>query len=121
TTVENNRVVAGNIPHDWSRYKYLSFWAYSAAANKTSVMLVAYSASSAAPDDDYYRYKIVLDWTGWKLFEIPLSGFTVTRNPAGWNKVDFLKFASSGWSQTPFQNTLLYFDAMRLTNSRAGQ
>jgi hypothetical protein len=121
TTVENNRIVAGNIPHDWSRYKYLSFWAYSAAANKTSVILVVYSASGAAPDDDYYRYKIVLDWTEWKHFEIPLSGFTVTRNPAGWNKVDFLKFASSGWSQTPFQDTLLYFDAMRLTNSRVGQ
>ena len=57
-----------------------------------------------------------------KLFEIAFKDFTVTRAPVGWHKIDSLKFASTGWSQSPpYSTTLLYFDAMKLTNVRAGQ
>jgi hypothetical protein len=115
--VKNNRIVTDKIPHDWSRYQYLSFWVYSGEANKTSVTLVAHSETEVA-QQNYFNYKITLDWTGWKLFQIGLKEFTVTRAPVGWHKIDSLKFASSGWSQTPYSTTLLYFDAMKLTNAR---
>ena len=118
--LKNNRIVAGNIPHDWSAYQYISFWVYSAEANKTSVMLVAHSEDEPT-QENYYRYKITLDWTGWKLFEIAFKDFTVTRSPVGWHKIDSLKFASTGWSQSSYSTTLLYFDAMKLTNTRTGQ
>ena len=117
-TVENNRVVAIDIPHDWTGYKYLSFWAYSAAANKTAIELVAYSEDDKTSDDDYYKFEIVIDWTGWRKFEIPLKEFAATRNPVGWNKVDYFKIASSGWSHNPNPSTVLYFDAMKLSNER---
>jgi hypothetical protein len=119
--VKNNRIVTGNIPHDWSAYQYLSFWVYSAEANKTSVTLVAHSETEPT-QQNYFNYKITLDWTGWKLFEIAFKDFTVTRSPVGWHKIDSLKFASTGWSQAPpYSTTLLYFDAMKLANERTGK
>ena len=119
--VKNNRIVTNNIPHDWSQYQYLNFWVYSAEANKTSVTLVAHSENEPA-QQNYFNYKITLDWTGWKKFEIALKDFTVTRAPVGWHKIDSLKFASTGWSQVPpYSTTVLYFDAMKLTNERTGK
>ncbi len=115
---QNNRIVTSNIPHDWSKFQYISLWVYSAEANKSSVMLVAYSANRETNEEDYYHYKVILDWTGWKLFEVAFKEFTVTRNPAGWNKIDSLKLASTGWSQTPNPTTLLYFDSMKLADIR---
>jgi hypothetical protein len=117
-TVENNRVVAVDIPHDWTGFKYLTFWAYSATANKAAIELVAYSEPDKASEDNYYKLEVVIDWTGWKRFEIPLREFAANRNPVGWNKIDYVKIASSGWSHNPLPTTVLYFDAMRLSNVR---
>ncbi|MBI4786275.1 MAG: alginate lyase family protein [Chloroflexi bacterium] len=117
-TVENNRLVAIDIPHDWSAYKYLAFWAYSIAANKAAIELVAYSETDQTSEDDYYKFEVVIDWTGWRKFEIPLKEFAATRNPVGWNKVDYIKIASTGWSHNPNPTTVLYFDAMRLSSVR---
>jgi hypothetical protein len=115
--VKNNRIVTANIPHDWSKYQYLSFWMYSGEANKTSVTLVTYSETEPT-QQNYFNYKITLDWTGWKFFEIGFKEFTNTRAPVGWQKIDSLKLASTGRSQMPYSTTLLYFDAMKLTNTR---
>ncbi len=117
-TVENDRLVASNIPHDWSAYKYLTFWAYSVAANKVAIELVAYSEPERAAEDNYYKLEVVIDWTGWRKFEIPLKEFTANRNPVGWHKIDYVKIASSGWSHNPNPGTVLYFDAMKLSNQR---
>lgn len=118
-TVENNRLVAIDIPHDWSGHKYLTFWAYSAAATQAGIEVVAYSESAETAEDDYYRREVVVDWTGWQRFEIPLQEFGAIRTPAGWHRVDYIKIASTGWSHTPHPGTLLYFDAMRLSNVRS--
>lgn len=115
--VKNNRIVTNQIPHDWSGYQYLTFWVYSVEANKSSVMLVAYSEHEPI-QQNYFNYKITLDWTGWKFFVVELRQFAVTRSPVGWHKIDSLKFASSGWSQIPYSTTELYFDAMRLSNAK---
>jgi len=117
-TVENDRLVAMDIPHDWSAYKYLTFWVYSVTANKAAIELVAYSEPERAAEDNYYKLEIVIDWSGWRKFEIPLREFAANRNPVGWHKIDFIKIASSGWSHTPNPSTVLYFDAMKLSNER---
>lgn len=117
-TTENTRIVAWKIPHDWSDYLYLSFWAYSADANDAAIEIVAYSESDATPEDDYYKKEIFIDWTGWRLFEIPLREFSAVRSPVGWHKIDYLKFASSGWGHDPKPSTDLYFDGMKLSNQR---
>ncbi|MCI0478394.1 MAG: alginate lyase family protein, partial [Anaerolineales bacterium] len=117
-TVENDRLVAIEIPHDWSAYKYLTFWAYSVTANKAAIELVAYSEPERAAEDNYYKLEVVIDWSGWRKFEIPLKEFAANRNPVGWHKIDFIKIASSGWSHNPSPTTMLYFDAMKLSNAR---
>lgn len=119
-TVDNNRVVAINIPHDWSQWKYLVFWAYSETANKAAIEMAIYSEPEPAPQDNYYKMEIVVDWTGWRLFEISLKEFAANRNPVGWNKVDYIKIASTGWSHTPNPSTVLYLDAFKLSNVRTG-
>ncbi len=119
-TVDNNRVVAVNIPHDWSKCKYLAFWAYSETANKAAIELAIYSEPEPAPQDNYYKMEIVVDWTGWRLFEISLKEFAANRNPVGWDKIDYIKIASTGWSHAPNPSTVLYFDAMKLSNVRTG-
>ncbi|MBN2047190.1 MAG: heparinase II/III family protein, partial [Anaerolineaceae bacterium] len=81
---------------------------------------VAYSETEMTSDDDYFKKEIIIDWAGWRLFEIPLDEFRATREPVGWEKIDYIKIASSGWSHTPDPTTRLVFDEMKLSNVRIG-
>jgi hypothetical protein len=118
-TVSSSRVVIADIPHDWSGYMFLSFWAYSAEANNAGIEIAIYSESEAY-NDDYYKREIIVDWEGWRLFEIPLHEFSVVREPEGWQKIDYIKIASSGWGHEPVETTDLIFDEMKLSNVRIG-
>ncbi len=97
-TIESTRIVTTEFPHDWTEYMFLTFWVYSGEANDAGIEVVAYSESELTTDDDYYKKEIIVDWVGWRLFEIPLHEFRATREPAGWQKIDYIKIASSGWS-----------------------
>lgn len=119
-TTESTRISNIDIPHDWSDYMFLSFWAYSEEANDAGIELAIYSELDSSSDDDYFKKEIVIDWEGWRLFEIPLYEFVNTREPVGWDKVDYIKIASSGWGHTPQESTNLIFDEMKLSNVRIG-
>ena len=119
-TTLSTRLTAIEIPHDWSEYAFLSFWAHSAVANEAGIQLAIYSELDSTPSDDYYKKEIIIDWEGWRLFEIPLHEFVNTREPVGWDKIDYIKIASSGWGHTPFESTQLIFDEMKLSNVRLG-
>lgn len=119
-TTLSTRLTAIDIPHDWSEYAFLSFWAYSAVANDAGIQLAIYSEDDSTPTDDYYKKEVIIDWEGWRLFEIPLHEFVNTREPVGWHKIDYIKIASSGWGHTPFEDTQLIFDEMKLSNVRLG-
>lgn len=113
-TVVNSRIVTKKIPHDWSKYSYFSMWVYSETANKAGFAIALYSEPGVGKDN-YYQTNIIINWTGWRLIEIPLSAFNRTRKPAGWHKIDYIKIASSGWGNSPAPDTVLYFDRMQLT------
>ncbi len=113
-TVVNSRIVTKKIPHDWSRYSYFSMWVYSENANKAGFAVALYSEPGVGRDN-YYQTNIIINWTGWRLIEIPLTAFNPTRKPAGWHKIDYIKIASSGWGNSPAPDTVLYFDRMQLT------
>ncbi|GEM_PF-746815 len=117
-TTTTTRLVAADIPHDWSGYQFLSFWLYSATDNGAAIELAIYSESDETAGDDYYKREILIDWSGWRLLEIPLYEFRATRSPEGWHKVDYIKFASSGWGHTPDPSTELFIDEMKLSNLR---
>ncbi|MFK7805546.1 MAG: heparinase II/III family protein [Anaerolineae bacterium] len=119
-TVLSTRLTVIDIPHDWSEYAFLSFWAHSSNANDAGIQLAIYSELDSTSADDYYKKEVIIDWEGWRLFEIPLHEFRATRDPVGWNKVDYLKIASSGWGHTPVESTELIFDEMKLSNVRLG-
>ena len=119
-TVLSTRLTVIDIPHDWSDYAFLSFWAYSSNANDAGIQLAIYSELDSTPTDDYYKKEVIIDWEGWRLFEIPLHEFRATREPVGWDKIDYIKIASSGWGHTPVESTELIFDEMKLSNVRLG-
>lgn len=118
--VLSTRLTSIDIPHDWSEYAFLSFWVHSAVANDSGIQLAIYSELDSSSADDYYKKELIIDWEGWRLFEIPLHEFVNTREPVGWDKVDYIKIASSGWGHTPLEGTQLIFDEMKLSNVRLG-
>lgn len=117
-TVSASRVVSLHLPTDWSGYKYVSFWVYNKVAGKTGFTMAVYSENfEATPkDDDYYQTKVMLDFTGWRHIEIPLSEFATTRNPIGWHKVDYIKLASSGFGLVAQPQTQLILSEIRMSN-----
>lgn len=119
-TVQSTRVVIADIPADWSEYAFFTFWAYSEVANDAGIQLAIYSERESTSSDDYYKKEIIIDWEGWRLFEIPLHEFRATREPIGWDKIDYIKIASSGWGHTPDPTTDLTFDELKLSNVRIG-
>ena len=119
-TMVSTRLTIIDIPHDWSGHMFLSFWAHSAVANDAGIEIAVYSELDSTPTDDYYKKEIIIDWEGWRMFEIPLHEFSVTREPVGWDKIDYVKIASSGWGHTPVESTELIFDEMKLSNVRMG-
>lgn len=119
-TTVSTRISNIDIPHDWSDYMFLTFWAYSEEANDAGIEIAIYSELDSTSTDDYYKKEIIIDWEGWKLFEIPLHEFSATREPVGWHKIDYIKIASSGWGHTPKESTNLIFDEMKLSNVRIG-
>ena len=119
-TTESTRVVTIAMPDDWSDYMFLTFWVYSEEANDAGIEIAIYSELDSTSSDDYYKKEIIIDWEGWRLFEIPLHEFAATREPVGWHKIDYIKIASSGWGHTPKESTNLIFDEMKLSNVRIG-
>ncbi|GAB4262926.1 MAG: hypothetical protein Kow0080_00740 [Candidatus Promineifilaceae bacterium] len=119
-TTVSTRIVTTGMPNDWSDYMFLSFWAYSEKANDAGIEIAIYSELDSTSADDYYKKEIIVDWEGWKLFEIPLHEFAATRDPVGWHKIDYIKIASSGWGHEPKESTNLIFDEMKLSNVRIG-
>ena len=119
-TVLSTRLTIVDIPHDWSEHSFLSFWAYSEVANDAGIQIAIYSELDSTSSDDYYKKEVIIDWVGWRLFEIPLHEFRATRDPVGWHKIDYIKIASSGWGHTPAESTKLIFDEMKLSNIRLG-
>ncbi|MEM7114627.1 MAG: heparinase II/III family protein [Chloroflexota bacterium] len=119
-TVESTRLVTNEFPTDWSDYTFISFWAYSEVANDAGIEFVLYSETDRTPGDDHYKREIIIDWTGWRLFEIPLHEFSSVREPVGFHKIDYIKIASSAWGHQPDETTELIFDEMKLSNIRVG-
>lgn len=108
-----------DIPRDWTQYNLISFWAYSEVANNAKIVFNCVSENEETEGGDYFHFQIPIDWKGWKKFEIPFSSFTKARTPIGWNRINKVEFYSKGWGIEPKDNTVLYFDDMKLEKSAA--
>jgi len=116
-TTKSSRLVAYNIPRDWTGYRYFTMWVYSEQANMAGAAISIYSDNHVeTPDaDDYWQTKIIFDFVGWKQIEIPIDSMQITRNPLGWDKIDYIKIASSGFGLTAKKDTVAWFDDLKLT------
>ncbi|HNZ22398.1 MAG TPA: heparinase II/III family protein [Polyangiaceae bacterium] len=100
-------------PLDVSGEKHFQMWVYSAVANNAKITLVFDSENAADHEGwDYYSKSIYIDWTGWRFIRIPLDSFGVSRNPLGWNHINYISLHAGGWGTDPKDDTLLILDSL---------
>ena len=103
-------------PLDASAEDTLSVWIHSDVANDALIELIFDSENAGSDGWDYYRYRLHVDWTGWRHFWIPLEDFVVSRQPVGWHELNRVQLSADGWSHEALADTLLHLDDMRLTS-----
>ncbi|MBM3498790.1 MAG: hypothetical protein FJX74_08975 [Armatimonadetes bacterium] len=107
------------VPRDWSAARSLGFWAFSEEATGERITVAALSDSPETPWRDYLRRDLVVDWQGEREIALPLAGFTPEGSPVGWGKVDALYLFAKIDNREPNPYTVLYLDAMRLSDADA--
>ncbi len=114
---EHSTIRIPDLPTDCSPYRRLVFWLHSAKANGQKLTLVCNSENPAngAKEWDYYFLHFTVNWTGWKKFDLAFDQDIVgTREPLGWQHIDYCSFHADGWTNTPLPDTVLRFDDVRL-------
>ncbi len=109
-------------PLDASGEAHLQVWVWSATANGAQIELVLDSDNDADPAGwDYYDYRFTVDWTGWRLLQVPLADFRASRAPVGWHELNSIQLSADGWSHVPLPDTLLILDDLSFgTGALAG-
>ena len=100
-----------NAPRDLSAFNVMSFWLHSSHANGATFYIIAESRREKATFS-YYARKVTVDWTGWKRLEFRFRDFGKTRSPAGWDKIDVIRFTASGWNQEPTDQSVWVLDEL---------
>ncbi|MCD7035525.1 heparinase II/III family protein [Metabacillus sp. GX 13764] len=98
------------IPHDWSGYETLDMWVYSEAPVNSRIYAVLVSDNEQTPQQDYYIASLNVTWEGWKKISLPYYSFKKGYSPAGFSKIDQLRFHTSWYGETPNPNMKLVFD-----------
>jgi len=91
---------------DVSNAQYMYMWAYSEVANDSEFLAVVYTNNGS---NSYFRQKVTVDWTGWKLIELPMSGFAKANNP-DWSEAARIVMCSNGWDVTKVPGTEIAFE-----------
>ncbi|MBO9607586.1 MAG: BNR-4 repeat-containing protein, partial [Paenibacillaceae bacterium] len=108
-----------SIEHDWSTYNTISFAVYSEVATGETIHLLAFSDNAATYWEEFYYFPFTIDFTGWKTFDIPFAAFTPYGDPAGWNDVSELAFATKALNKQPSPDTVVHLDAIHLRSETA--
>ena len=99
-------------PMDLSSMTHFGVWIHSSAANGARIQILFDSENPATSGWDYYRYELLVDWTGWRWLWLPKSSFSASREPIGWHEINDVRLSSSGWNTTPLSDTALVLDKM---------
>ena len=103
------------LPHDWSAFNCIEFDLHSAKATHSSFMFVLTSQNPSTEGDDYYYFRITIDWEGWRHFVIPFNELGRSRLPVGFGKIGGMMFSAEGWGLSPNPEAVLHIANMRLT------
>jgi hypothetical protein len=112
--LKNKSIQSAAIPHDWSRFKEVSFWMHSAKKTGEQVIFILNSRKDPKVFS-YFSSTITVDWDGWKKVVIPFKKFSPSRDPAGWAKIDSIQIAVDGWGLKPHPESVLVLDGMQFT------
>ena len=107
-----------NVCADWTPYRFLEMWIYSEKATGSKLVMGVCSENPTTDGNDYYYYNLMVDWTGWKQFLLPLGtgSFQVSRSPLGWNQVTGFEFWPGFGNEWLDPSTVLYLDRIALSN-----
>lgn len=101
-------------PQDWSKFNAFSFWLNCEKATGSAFMLIIQSENPETEGMDYYSFRIILDFTGWRKFVLPFRELATSRQPVGWHKIDKVFFTASGWGNTPNPEAVVYLDGFEV-------
>jgi len=107
----NGALECRTAPADLSAFNKMSFWLHSNRADNATFMIIVESRSKRE-ELSYFSKKVTVDWTGWQRLEFHFRSFGSARSPAGWNKIDKIRFAAAGWNQTPTDEAVWVLDAL---------
>ncbi len=102
-------------PLDLSAADLLVLWVHSEVANGALIELIFDAEDPASAGWDYYRYRITVDWVGWRQLSIPRAAFSRARAPIGWHQINYVQLSASGWGHTALPDTVLRLDDLRAT------
>jgi hypothetical protein len=103
-----------SLTHDFdvSAYDGLRLWVHSNKDTGHELLFYLSSENAATSGGDYYNLKLQVDWTGWKLVELPFLDFKSNREPLGYDAIDSIRIYASGWDMTPDPEVVLYLDTL---------
>ena len=94
---------------DLSEFSYYYQWVYSAQATNAEINLIVYTEG----DNNYFRTTFSVNWTGWKLVEIPLGQFSPNSGGSpDWNKATYMRFHANAWGIAADPNTSINFERL---------
>ncbi len=103
-----------NVPQDWSRFNLLRLWIHNAKPVPARFMILIPSENPDTEGMDYWSYGVRLDFQGWKELILPIGIKGGTRSPRGWDQIDGLRFAATGWGNVPHPEADVLIDDVRL-------
>ena len=110
----NGSLACLQTPGDLSAFNRMSFWLHSDRATNATFMIIVESRSKK-DEFSYFSKKVTVDWTGWKQLDFHFRSFGSVRSPAGWDRIDRLRFTATGWNQTPTNDAVWVLDELDFT------
>lgn len=100
---------------DASQYEGIRIQIYSHKATNAIVSLCLYCTKTGS-STPYKRKPIVIDFTGWKTIDIPISSMDIGYG-ADLANLEYIRFTTTGWSVSPVEGTVVNIDSISFTNS----
>lgn len=107
------------VEQDFTPYTHLEFWMYSAhptGARFSFELRGPWDAEKAPGEPPYFRFEIVLNYQGWKHFEIPLSALDAHFG-GKLECVTHIGLHATNWENDMYavRGSFVYFDTVELT------
>lgn len=111
-----------SVPRDWSDCDTIVIPIYSEKATDTEFMITVFCdwVPVAGTTVSYYSYRVSINWTGWKTFELSLSKDFSCINLADLSKVNYLRLTVDGWNCVASEDAKLYIDTIYCKRDATG-